>query len=214
MEHAPDKDSLILDFFVGSGTTGHAVWDLNKEDGGNRKFILVQLDEEVQDEEIKKEFPTVADICIERLRRVSEKYKKEGGNLFQNNQDFGFKVFKLDKSNFNLKDEFQFDPSEDREELKKKYLEWLGMWTDQPLVSDWKEIELSKSLNLEKIYQIIDIAKNLDTTKNLIKYPNVTLFDVGEFLTVLLKIAYSNKKIALELSKSSILSWAGFYSGG
>ncbi|MGB4463381.1 MAG: hypothetical protein WBI96_01700 [Candidatus Hydrothermia bacterium] len=78
----------------------------------------------------------------------------------------------------------------------------------------FKEIELSKSLNLEKIYQIIDIAKNLDTTKNLIKYPNVTLFDVGEFLTVLLKIAYSNKKIALELSKSSILSWAGFYSGG
>ncbi|MEM5777811.1 MAG: site-specific DNA-methyltransferase, partial [Candidatus Aenigmatarchaeota archaeon] len=54
--------NLILDFFAGSGTTGHAVWDLNKEDGGNRKFILVQLDEEVQDEEIKKEFPTVADI--------------------------------------------------------------------------------------------------------------------------------------------------------
>jgi len=90
-----------MDFFAGSGTTGHAVWDLNKEDGGNRKFILVQLDEEVQDspreikntknndlstneidtisrgKEIKKEFPTVADICIERLRRVSEKYKKE-----------------------------------------------------------------------------------------------------------------------------------------
>ncbi|MBP7703171.1 MAG: site-specific DNA-methyltransferase, partial [Candidatus Hydrothermae bacterium] len=49
-----DNDSFILDFFAGSGTTGHAVWDLNKEDGGNRKFILVQLDEEVQDEEIKK----------------------------------------------------------------------------------------------------------------------------------------------------------------
>ena len=56
------KDDIILDFFAGSGTTGHAVWDLNKEDGGNRKFILVQLDEEVQDEEIRKEFPTVADI--------------------------------------------------------------------------------------------------------------------------------------------------------
>jgi len=84
------NDSLILDFFAGSGTTGHAVWDLNKEDGGNRKFILVQLDEEVQDEEIKKEFPTVADICIERLRRVSNKYKEDNTN-----QDLGFKVFRL-----------------------------------------------------------------------------------------------------------------------
>jgi adenine-specific DNA-methyltransferase len=77
IEIGTKKSDLILDFFAGSGTTGHAVWDLNKEDGGKRKFILVQLDEEVQDEEIKKEFPTVADICIERLRRVSEKYKKE-----------------------------------------------------------------------------------------------------------------------------------------
>jgi adenine specific DNA methylase Mod len=77
MEVVTNQDDIILDFFAGSGTTGHAVWDLNKEDGGNRKFILVQLDEEVLDEEIKKEFPTVADICLERLRRVSEKYKKE-----------------------------------------------------------------------------------------------------------------------------------------
>ena len=76
-----DKSSLIIDFFTGSGTTGQAVWDLNKEDGGNRKFILVNLDEEVQDENIKKDFPTVADICIERLKRVSEKYRKENPPL-------------------------------------------------------------------------------------------------------------------------------------
>ena len=160
------NDSLILDFFAGSGTTGHAVWDLNKEDGGNRKFILVQLDEEVQDEEIKKEFPTVADICIERLRRVSEEYKKEGSNLFQNNQDFGFKVFKLDKSNFNLKDEFEFDPSENEEELKKEYLEWLGLWVNEPLVSGWKEIDviyevmLKEGLNLNSKIEKIKIKDN------------------------------------------------------
>ena len=160
------SNDIILDFFAGSGTTGHAVWDLNKEDGGNRKFILVQLDEEVQDEEIKKEFPTVADICIERLRRVSEKYKKEGGNLFQNNQDFGFKVFKLDKSNFNLKDEFEFDPSENKEELKKKYLEWLGLWINEPLVSGWKEIDviyevmLKEGLNLNSKIEKIKIKDN------------------------------------------------------
>ena len=175
-----DKSSIVMDFFAGSGTTGHAVWDLNKEDGGNRKFILVQLDEEVQDEEIKKEFPTVADICIERLRRVSEKYKKEREEqLIKNEMDFGFKVFKLDKSNFNLKDEFEFDPSEDKEELKKKYLEWLGMFVDQPLVSGWKEIDviyevmLKEGLNLnskiekvkiknDEFYYVKDEGQNLE----------------------------------------------------
>jgi adenine-specific DNA-methyltransferase len=177
---ASEKNSIILDFFAGSGTTGHAVWDLNKEDGGNRKFILVQLDEEVQDEEIKKEFPTVADICIERLRRVSEKYKKEREEqLIKNEMDFGFKVFKLGKSNFNLKDEFEFDPSEDKEELKKKYLEWLGMFVDQPLVSGWKEIDviyevmLKEGLNLnskiekvkiknDEFYYVKDEGQNLE----------------------------------------------------
>ena len=162
-----DKGFIILDFFAGSGTTGHAVWDLNKEDGGNRKFILVQLDEEVQDEEIKKEFPTVADICIERLIRVSVKYKKEREEqLIKNEMDFGFKVFRLDKSNFNLKDEFEFDPSEDKKESKKKYLKWLGVWVDQPLVPGWKEIDviyevmLKEGLNLNSKIEKIKIKED------------------------------------------------------
>jgi len=191
------NNDIILDFFAGSGTTGQAVWDLNKEDGGNRKFILVQLDEEVQDEEIKREFPTVADICIERLRRVSEKYKKEcEGQLIKNNQDFGFKVFKLDRSNFNLKDEFEFDPSEDKEELKKKYLEWLGMWVDQPLVSGWKEIDviyevmLKEGLNLnskiekvkikeDEFYYVKDEEQNLEFYISLKdKFSNDTIEEI------------------------------------
>lgn len=173
-------DDLVLDFFAGSGTTGHAVWELNKEDGGRRKFILVQLDEEVKDEEIKKGFPTVADICIERLKRVSERYRKENeNNLLKNEQDFGYKVFKLDKSNFNLKDEFEFDPSENKEELKKKYLEWLNMWVDEALLPGWREIDvlyevmlkegLSLNSKLKKIkikdnefYYVKDEEQNLD----------------------------------------------------
>jgi adenine-specific DNA-methyltransferase len=93
-------DSLILDFFAGSGTTGQAVWNLNREDGGNRKFILVQLDEPVNENietgrnALSLGLRTIADICIERLRRVSEKYKEEGGD----NQDLGFKVFRLTQS--------------------------------------------------------------------------------------------------------------------
>jgi len=176
---ASNKDSIILDFFAGSGSTGHAVWDLNKEDGGNRKFILVQLDEEVQDNGVKREFPIVADICIERLKRISKKYRNE-----RSNQDFGYKVFRLAKSNFNLKDEFEIDPSLDKEKLKQKYLEWLSMWVNEPLVSGWKEIDiiyeiiLKEGLNLNskiekikikngKFYYIKDEEQNLDLYINL-----------------------------------------------
>jgi hypothetical protein len=160
-------DSLILDFFAGSGTTGHAVWDLNKEDGGNRKFILVQLDEPVDESTetgrnaLSLGLKTVADVCIERLRRVSEKYRKE-----DNNHDFGFKVFRLDKSNFNLKDEFEISAGENFEELRQKYLNWLGAWVDQPLVHGWRNIDvvyeviLKEGLNLNSKIKEIKIKNN------------------------------------------------------
>src|SRR2546425_9175348 len=64
---------LGLDFFAGSATTGHAILDLNKEDGGNRKFILVQLPEPTE----RKDFPTIADITKERVRRVIKKLEAE-----------------------------------------------------------------------------------------------------------------------------------------
>lgn len=163
LEIGSDKDSLILDFFAGSGTTGHAVWELNKEDGGRRKFILVQLDEEVQDEEVKKEFPTVADICIERLRRVSEKYKNEKQQkLIENNQDFGFKIFRLDRSNFNLKDEFEISEDKDIEELKKKYLDWLGLWVNEPLVGEWRPIDIVYEIMLKEGF---DLNSKIEETK-------------------------------------------------
>jgi len=186
LEISTSNNAIILDFFAGSGTTGQAVWDLNKEDGGNRKFILIQLDEEVLDEKIKKEFPTIADICIERLRRVSEKYKREIASspvaprndekgittvatddlAMTSNHDFGFKVFRLDKSNFNLKDEFEMKAGEDVEELKKKYLEWLGIWIDEPLVGGWQKIDvvfeiiLKEGLNLNSKIEEVRIKNN------------------------------------------------------
>lgn len=108
-----DKDIQILDFFSGSGTTSQAVMELNAEDGGNRKFIMVQLPEllEENSEALKEGYRTICDIGEERIRRAGEKVKndlieknnKEG--LLEENQvdpdslDIGFKVFKLDKSN-------------------------------------------------------------------------------------------------------------------
>ena len=84
------NDSLILDFFAGAASTGHAVWELNREDGGSRRFILAQLDEPVLDEDVAKDFPTVADITVERMRRAAEQYV----DLETENDRFGFDVFR------------------------------------------------------------------------------------------------------------------------
>ncbi len=101
-----NEDDLILDFFAGSATTAHAVLDLNKQDKGNRKFILVQLPEPCapDSEAFKAGYKTIADIGKERIRRVINKLNtEEEGKLDLDNagkQDRGFKVLKLDKSNF------------------------------------------------------------------------------------------------------------------
>lgn len=107
LEHACQADSLVLDFFSGSGTTGHAVMAMNAADGGNRKFILVQLPEPLDVSNsgqksaaefcISNNLPcTLAELTKERLRRAG-KNVKQGSPLFSG--DLGFRVFKLDSSN-------------------------------------------------------------------------------------------------------------------
>ena len=90
-----DKNDLILDFFSGSATTSHAVMQLNAEDEGNRKFILVQLPETTDN----KEYPTICEIGKERIRRAGEKIITENSDKDLSNLDIGFKVLKLDSSN-------------------------------------------------------------------------------------------------------------------
>ncbi len=106
---APNKDDIILDFFAGSGTSAHAVIDFNKQDNGDRNFILVQLPEvcDSNGEAFKAGYKTIADIGKDRIRRVIKKIQDESkGQLdFQGNKmDLGFKVFKLDQSNFKIWD--------------------------------------------------------------------------------------------------------------
>jgi adenine-specific DNA-methyltransferase len=100
-----DESDIVLDFFAGSCTTAHAVMQLNAEDGGNRKFICVQLAEpcEENSEAFKAGFKTISDIGKERIRRAAKKIAKESqGKLdFDGKKlDLGFKVFKLEQSNF------------------------------------------------------------------------------------------------------------------
>lgn len=94
------SDSIIIDFFSGSATTAHAVMQLNAEDDGNRRFIMVQLPEpcEEKSEAYKAGYKTICEIGKERIRRAGEKVKEEAG-LAGQNLDIGFRVYKLDSSN-------------------------------------------------------------------------------------------------------------------
>ena len=154
------QEDIILDFFAGSGTTAHAVLDLNK-DGGNKKFICVQLPEKTDEksEAYKTGYKTISEISKERIRRVIERIKKEDKEKAKE-MDLGFKVFKLAKSNYKIWEGYE---GGDKEEL----LEQMELF-QSPLVAGYKRIdliyevlikELGYSLNSE-IKEIKEIKSN------------------------------------------------------
>lgn len=108
------KDSIIMDFFGGSGTTAQAVVELNEEDQGTRKFIVVQLPETIDpsDPAYKAGFATIADIAKERIRRAVKKLNS------------GFKVFRLGASNY-PENNFEFDPEKSESENKIAFQNYL-----------------------------------------------------------------------------------------
>ncbi|HHT7829209.1 TPA: site-specific DNA-methyltransferase [Streptococcus suis] len=110
------EDGLVLDFFAGSATTADAVMQLNAEDGGNRKYILCTLDEQVADKSAAKEagYQTIDQISRERIRRAAKKIQEEHPETV-GKQDFGFRAYKLDTSNF--KDVSQIPDSFSQESL-------------------------------------------------------------------------------------------------
>jgi adenine-specific DNA-methyltransferase len=112
MQLGTNPNDLILDFFAGSGTTGQAVMQLNAEDGGNRKFILCQIDEPIKEDKPAYKFcvennlpPVISSITVERLKRAGEKIRKDieeknkKSGMFEEDKqevpDIGFKVFDL-----------------------------------------------------------------------------------------------------------------------
>jgi adenine-specific DNA-methyltransferase len=97
---AIESNDIVLDFFAGAGTTAQAVLNQNRNDRGNRKFILVQLPEPTG----REDYPTIADICKERIRRVNKRINDEDKGKLDlgdaGKEDRGFRVFKLAESNF------------------------------------------------------------------------------------------------------------------
>lgn len=98
----PEEDAIIMDFFSGSATTAHAVFAANALDGGNRKFIMVQLQEKCSEDSaaFHERYDTICKIGEERIRRAGAKVKEDSG-LLAKNADLGFRVFRCDEGNMN-----------------------------------------------------------------------------------------------------------------
>lgn len=163
------SNDVILDFFAGSGTTAHAVFKQNHEDGGNRKFILVQLPEklEADSEAYKAGYKTISEISKKRIQRVIRGYGADPQTL-----SAGFKFFKLDGSNYPANN-FVFDPEKSSEENHKEFVAYLQKAKQKKLFSKDDDMSLvyenivkeGLSLNskIEKtvigknsVYQVID----------------------------------------------------------
>jgi adenine-specific DNA-methyltransferase len=152
-----DEGHIILDFFAGSGTTAQAVLELNREDGGNRRFVLVQLPEPTGN----TKYPSITDIGKERIRRVIERLAKDtqkGLDLKDRRQseDVGFKVFKLAKPNIQ-----QWSHDEERD--PEAYSQKLALFND-PLVAGWKpenviwEVALREGFGLKTQFASRDLG--------------------------------------------------------
>ena len=99
---APNNDDIVLDFFSGSSTTAHAVFQLNAELGTKKKFIMVQIPEKCDEESVayKTGYETICDLAKDRIKKAGQKIKEESP-LTTQDLDVGFRVLKLDNSNMN-----------------------------------------------------------------------------------------------------------------
>ncbi len=196
LSFSTEKDDIILDFFSGSATTAHALMQLNAEDGGNRKFIMVQLPQlcDEKTEAYKNGYKNICEIGKERIRIAGAKIKEEMENT--ENLDIGFRVFKLDSSNFSKWD-IDLSDSLEIENVLKNNKEIIAGRTE---IDAMFEIIIKNGFDLsEKIYSLnIDGYNFYHTEKeNLI----MVSFDENIPIEIIEKaIKYLPRKIVLTMS--------------
>jgi adenine-specific DNA-methyltransferase len=205
-----DNDDIVLDFFAGSGTTAQAVLDINEQDKTNRKFILIQMPECIEEnsEARKNGYNTIADICKSRIKKVIERKQKENrGKLdFQSaeGQALGFKAYKIASSNFKVwrtdvagKDAIieqleVFTQSEKQDSQRENMLHELILKAGLPLTSSISVIKVGSrnlySVNENKLLIFFDKITPSITDKVISKKPGKVVclnscFDKDEDLT-------------------------------
>jgi adenine-specific DNA-methyltransferase len=174
IEISSSKNSIILDFFAGSGTTAHAVMQLNAEDGGNRKFIMVQLDEETDEksEAYKAGYKTIAELSRERIRRAGEKIVADYADKLAEREsplDIGFKAFYLDNTNMS-----KWDPKVSVEDLPMA----LSTIANTPIKSDRSEEDV--------LYEIL-LKYGIDITLPIVEHTisGVPVYTMGGNIMVI-----------------------------
>lgn len=183
-----DPNPLILDFFSGSATTAHAVMQLNAEDGGNRKFIMVQIPEEIDPKKSKaaydfcvdelKQEPVITTIGKERIKRAANKIKKENeSKLEEKPLDLGFKLFKIksipEKYIERMKDEnneLLVTKMLSKEELQALLITW-KTYDGYPLTKELKTVQFGKynSYVVDRILYLVNTDFNLENLLEFIK---------------------------------------------
>jgi adenine-specific DNA-methyltransferase len=164
IKHVTQSNSIILDFFSGSSTTAHAVMQLNAEDSGNRKYIMVQIPEicDKDSEAAKAGFKNICEIGKERIRRAVKKVKKEAG-FNADNIDTGFKVFRLAPTNCKAWENYTDTDIKQLEELFK----------EDSLKPGWKEDDLLTEVMLLEGFPLDSIIEKLPQfNKNKVKKIN------------------------------------------
>jgi adenine-specific DNA-methyltransferase len=198
-----EENEIILDFFTGSGTTAHSTLELNKN-GPNNQFICVQLPEitDKKSEAYKAGFKTISDIAKERIKKVIIEIKNEQRNTKQKklteeknaSPDLGFKVFKLDQSNYKIWEKYE---GKDEKELKKQ----LELFKS-PLVSGYKEQDVIFECIIKEGYSL-----NSSIEKTSVKTNKVYKVTDGElFFYICLDQEVKDKTIdELKLKKDDML---------
>lgn len=207
MDLVDDDQCIILDFFAGSGTTAHAVMQLNKEDGGNRRFICVQLPEpcDPKSEAYKAGYSTIADISKERIRRASAKLRAEVESdraqkaaelSFDNTEDstmpdFGFKVFRLADSNFKQWRDFR---GSERQQWQQQTIDFINPVAENATIDNIVyELLLKNGKSLNSTIEHSDDIYNINSGELVLLLESVDQETIGHVLTL-----HPQKVIALD----------------
>ena len=162
IHHATEKDSIVMDFFSGSASTAHAMFVKNIEDFGNRKFLLVQLDEQAGE---RSSFKTICEIGKERIRRAGAKVLEEAKankDMFSEDYqlDIGFKVYRLQNSNF-----VKYTPVEGQDEDSQNKLFEEFEKNQIPLVQGWKAENVLTEIILKQGFALDCTKEKVDSFK-------------------------------------------------
>jgi adenine-specific DNA-methyltransferase len=194
------QSNYILDFFSGSATTAHAVMKLNAEDGGKRKFIMVQLPEKTEEdsEAYKAGYQNICEIGKERIRRAGERVKQEmldkDSSTDVSKLDMGFKVFKLDSTNIK--------PWDGTQDINQMLIEASG------------NVVKKDRTDLDVVHELMLMYGVFNEEVEEIKINGKTLYSIGEhFLMVCLFESITKQDIEAIIKlkpKNVIFNDAGF----